>query len=495
MIMIPLGVGSATPTADRHLASVALWREGRIFLFDCGENAQMRMLQAGMKRSKIDYIFISHLDGDHFFGLPGLITTMQLQRRDRPLNIVAPEGIKAFLDATLATIQLDLCFDIVYHEIPLGTEHIVVVTEDEFTVEARKMEHSTYCVGYRLKEADKPGKVDAARAVESGITDDAQFKALKNGQDVVLEDGRVVTSAEIVGKPIQGNVFAYITDTRFCENAVKLAENAAILYHEATFGHNLKEKAEETGHSTAHEAAIVARTANAHRLVIGHFSARYTNPFVLLKEAKEVFENTWVATELRPIMTDPEQERGIFVPPAPMQDRGRPPQRRGFAPRQGGFQQRRPYNPNGPRSYGDRPQRPYGDRPQRPYGDRPQRPYGDRPQRPYGDRPQQSYGDRPQRPYGDRPQRTYGDRPQRTYDDRPQRTYDDRPQRTYDDRPQRPYNPDRQYDNRPPRRDHRDAPREIPRDNRDIRDFRDSRQVRENRPITPRNPFDEFDRF
>ena len=513
MIMIPLGVGSATPTADRHLASVALWRDGRVFLFDCGENAQMRMLQAGMKRSKIDYIFITHLDGDHFFGLPGLITTMQLQRRDRPLSIVAPEGIKAFLDATLATIQLDLCFDIVYHEIPLGTEHIVVVTEDEFTVEARKMEHSTYCVGYRFKEADKPGKVNAARATESGITEDAQFKALKNGQDVVLEDGRVVASADIVGKPIVGNVFTYVTDTRFCENAVKLAENATILYHEATFGHNLKDKAEETGHSTAHEAAIVARTANAHRLVIGHFSARYTNPFVLLKEAKEVFDNTWVATELRPIMTDPEQERGIFVPMVALHDRGRPQQRGGFAPR-------KPYNPNGPRSYGDRPQRPYGDRPQRPYGDRPQRPYGDRPQRPYGDRPQRPDGDRPQRPYSDRPQRPYGDRPQRpyddrqprtydnrpprTYDDRPPRTYDDRPPRTYDDRPPRPYNPERQFDNRPPRRDYQDnrenreAPREAPRenrDNRDIRDFRDSRQVRENRPITPRNPFDEFDRF
>jgi ribonuclease Z len=506
MIMIPLGVGSATPTADRHLASVALWRDGRIFLFDCGENAQMRMLQAGMKRSKIDYIFISHLDGDHFFGLPGLITTMQLQRRDRPLNIVAPEGIRTFMDATLATIGLDLCFDIVYHEIPAGTEHIVVVTEDEFTVEARKMEHSTYCVGYRLKEADKPGKVDAAKAYESGITEDAQFKALKNGQDVVLEDGRVVASAEIVGKPIQGKVFTYVTDTRFCENAVKLAENAAILYHEATFGHNLKDKAEETGHSTAHEAAIVARTANAQRLVIGHFSARYTNPFVLLKEAKEVFENTWVATELRPIMTDPEQERGIFVPPAPMQDRGRPPQRRGFAPRQGGFQQRRPYNPNGPRSYGDRPQRPYGDRPQRPYnpdrqyGDRPQRPYnpdrqyGDRPQRPYN--PDRQYGDRPQRPYN--PDRQYGDRPQRPYN--PDRQYGDRPQRPYNpdrqygDRPQRPYNPDRQQDPRPPRRDYRDAPREAPREH-PPRDFRDSREVRENRPITPRNPFDEFDRF
>lgn len=494
MIMIPLGVGSATPTADRHLASVALWREGRIFLFDCGENAQMRMLQAGMKRSKIDYIFISHLDGDHFFGLPGLITTMQLQRREKPLHIVSPEGIRKFLDAAIDTVNLELCFDIVYHEIPVGTEHIQVVKESDFTVEARKMDHSTYCVGYRFKETDKPGKVNAELATQLGIHEDAQFKALKAGQDVTLDDGTVVKSADIVGQAIVGDVFAYVTDTRFCENAIKLAENATILYHEATFGQNLKDKAEETGHSTAQEAAIVAKTANAERLVIGHFSARYTNPFVLLKEAKEVFDNTWVATELRPIMTDPEQERGIFVPLIQPQDRGRPqqrggyPQRRqgGYPPRQGGYQQRRPYpsQGGGPRPYDNRPPRPYN----------PDRQYDNRPPRPYN--PDRQYDNRPPRPYNQ-------DRP---YDNRPPRPYnsDRGPRPPYNpDRPQRPYNPE----SRPPRRDYRENrdPMEF-RDSRTVResrerdpnpnrDNRDYREPRDNRPITPRNPFDEFDRF
>ncbi len=498
MIIMPLGVGSATPTADRHLASVAMWREGRIFLFDCGENCQMRMLQAGMKRSKIDYIFISHLDGDHFFGLPGLITTMQLQRREKPLHIISPEGIQKFLDAAIDAVNLELCFDIVYHEIPIGTEHMMVVEEADFTVEVRKLEHSTYCVGYRFQERDKPGKVNAELATQMGITEDQQFKDLKNGLDVTLEDGTVVKAADIVGHTIHGTVFTYVTDTQFCENAVKLAERATILYHESTFGQNLKDKAVETGHSTAQEAAIVAKTANVERLVIGHFSARYTNPFVLLKEAKMVFDNTWIATELRPIMTDPEQERGIFQPPMQQRDSFQSQSR-------GGFQQRRPYQNNRGGSGGGYPQRrPYGDRPQRSYNDRPDRGF-DRPQRPYNDRPDRGF-DRPQpRPYNDRPDRGF-DRPQRPYNDRPDRGFDrpqprpfnnDRPDRNFD-RPQpRPFNndrPDRNFDRPQPRpfnndRNDRPMPRPAPR-----REYRDTPS--ENRPpITPRNPFDEFDRF
>lgn len=512
MIIMPLGVGSATPTADRHLASVAMWREGRIFLFDCGENCQMRMLQAGMKRSKIDYIFISHLDGDHFFGLPGLITTMQLQRREKPLHIISPEGIQKFLDAAIDAVKLELCFDIVYHEIPIGTEHTIVAEEADFTVEARKLEHSTYCVGYRFQERDKPGKVNAELATSLGITEDQQFKDLKNGLDVTLPDGSVVKSADIVGETIRGTVFAYVTDTQFCENAVKLADHASILYHEATFGQNLKDKADETGHSTAQEAAIVAKTANAQRLVIGHFSARYTNPFVLLKEAKAVFEDTWIATELRPIMTDPEQERGIFQPPMQQRESSQHGSR-------GGFQQRRPYTSHRGGSSGGYPQRrPYGDRPQRPYGDRPQRPYNDRgpdrgfdrPQRPYNDRGPDRGFDRPQRPYNDRgpdrgPDRGF-DRPQRPYNDRgPDRGPDrgfDRPQpRPFNpDRPApRPFNsdrPQRPYNDRPaPRRDYRDDRPEPRRDYRDTPPDNRTPRPSSNMPITPRNPFDEFDRF
>lgn len=314
MIVVPLGVSSATPTVNRSLPSVALWRDGQVFLFDCGENTQTRMLQAGLKRSKIDYIFISHLDGDHFFGLLGLLSTLNLQRRDNDLTIVGPEGIKKFVDFNLDIAKIEVAFNINYVEIKEGFKKQIVVDEPDLFVEAKPLEHTKFCIGYRLQEKDKPGKVDADKAKELGISEDAQFKQLKRGEDVTLEDGTVVKASEIVGETRVGNSFAYITDTMYCDNAVELAKGASILYHEATFGHSLEDKAKETGHSTAEHAAAVAKNAGAKLLVIGHFSGRYTNEFVLMKEARRLFNDTWLATELRPIMTDPKHEKGIITP-------------------------------------------------------------------------------------------------------------------------------------------------------------------------------------
>lgn len=314
MIIVPLGVASATPTLTRHLPSVALWREGSVFLFDCGENAQMRMLQAGLKRSKIEAIFISHFDVDHYSGLIGLLATFQLQRREKSLQLIGPEGLKSYVEWNLKFAGIETSFPISFTEIDEKFEHAVVLDEEDYYVEARPLEHNNFCIGYRFQEKDKPGKVDADKARELGITEDHHFKALKAGQDVTLEDGTVVEASSIVGHPRMGDSFAYITDTEYSPNSVKLALNANILYHEATFGENLEEKANTKGHSTAKDAARVANEAKAKLLVIGHFSARYTNPFVLLREARDDFYPTWLASELRPIYTDPMHEKGIVQP-------------------------------------------------------------------------------------------------------------------------------------------------------------------------------------
>jgi ribonuclease Z len=311
MIIVPLGVASATPTATRHLSSVAVWREGDIHLFDCGENAQMRMLQAGLKRSKIENIFISHFDVDHYSGLIGLISTLQLQRRDKTLTICGPKGIKEYVEWNLKFANIDLNFELEFSEIEEGFESERVVDRDEYYVEARPLNHTKFCVGYRFQEKDKPGKVDAEKAEKLGITDDEQYKALKAGEDVELKDGTIIKSYDIVGHPRPGDSFAYITDTKYCPNSVKLAMNTNILYHEATFSESLADKAAETGHSTSIDAARVANEAQTKLLVISHFSARYTNPFVLLREARAKFFPAWLATELRPIYTDPAQEKGI----------------------------------------------------------------------------------------------------------------------------------------------------------------------------------------
>lgn len=311
MIIVPLGVASATPTATRHLPSVALWREGDVHLFDCGENAQMRMLQAGLKRSKIENIFISHFDVDHFSGIIGLLSTLQLQRREKTLNIIGPKGIKEYVEWNLKFAKVDLNFEIDFVEVKEGFEEERVVDKEEYYVEARPLNHSKFCIGYRFQEKDRPGKVDAEKAEAMGITKDAQYKALKAGEDVELEDGTIVKSYDIVGHPRPGDSFAYVTDTKYHPNSVKLAMNTNILYHEATFSETLADKAAETGHSTSADAARVANEAQTKLLVIGHFSARYTNPFVLLREAREKFFPAWLATELRPIYTNPSQEKGI----------------------------------------------------------------------------------------------------------------------------------------------------------------------------------------
>ena len=311
MIIVPLGVASATPTATRHLSSVALWREGDVHLFDCGENAQMRMLQAGLKRSKIENIFISHYDVDHYAGLLGLLATLQLQRRDKPITLVGPEGLQKFVEFNFEFANIDLNYEIKYVEVSEDIESERVVDADEYYVEARPLNHTSFCLGYRFQEKDRPGKVDAEKAEKMGITEDEQYKALKAGEDIVLEDGTEIKSYDIVGHPRPGDSFAYITDTKYCPNAVKLAMNTNILYHEATFSQSLSDKAAETGHSTSVDAARVANESQTKLLVISHFSARYTNPFVLLREAREKFFPAWLATELRPIFTDPSKEKGI----------------------------------------------------------------------------------------------------------------------------------------------------------------------------------------
>lgn len=314
MIIVPLGVASATPTATRHLPSLALWREGSISLFDCGENTQMRMLQAGLKRSKVDYIFISHFDIDHFSGLIGLLSTLQLQRREKPLTIAGPKGLREYVEWNFSFADVELTYEIRYVELEEDFEGGVIVDEEEFYVEARPLRHNRFCLGFRFQEKDKPGKVDAEKAEAMGITEDHQYKELKAGNDVELEDGTVIQSQDIVGHPRPGDSFAYITDTGYSQNSVKLAMNTNILVHEATFSENLSDKAAETGHSTAIDAARVANEAQTKLLVITHFSARYTNPFVLLREARKDFFPAWLATELRPIFTDPSHEKGIIKP-------------------------------------------------------------------------------------------------------------------------------------------------------------------------------------
>lgn len=294
--VIPLGTGSAIPTRTRHLSGCALQRAGRVLLFDCGEGTQLQLLRADVRRARIEAIFITHFHGDHLYGLPGVLTTMALLKRTEPLTVVGPAGLEAILRA-LPGLRTDwLPFEVDYVEVEEGFEHAVVYETDAFSVEARPLDHRVFAMGFRFEAKPRPGRVDAARAAALGVAG-ADIGRLVRGEAVAV-NGRVVQPEEVVGPSRPGVSFAYCLDTMPCDGGRRLSEGVDLLVHEATFTEDLRERAAETGHSTARQAAEVARDAGAKRLLLTHFSARYDSPEPLEAEARAIFKNTEAAREL-----------------------------------------------------------------------------------------------------------------------------------------------------------------------------------------------------
>ncbi len=297
--VVPLGTGSALPTKTRHLAGTLVRREGRMVLFDCGEGTQLQLVRGGLTRGRLDAICITHLHGDHLYGLPGLVTTLALLERTDPLTIVGPAGLADVMSAMPGLKADRLPFDVTYRELAEGFEHEVVYENEEVTVEARPLEHRVFCAGFRYQERTRPGSIDGAAARAAGVAEGWQFEALKRRESVTLADGTVVEPDGLVGPPRPGGAFAYVLDTVPCEGGRQLAEGADLVMHEATFDEEHAQRAAEVGHSTARQAAEVARDAGAGRLLLTHFSARYTDTSALVAEARAVFPATDAAEELQ----------------------------------------------------------------------------------------------------------------------------------------------------------------------------------------------------
>ena len=296
--VIPLGVGSAMPTQTRHLSATLVRREGRSVLFDCGDGTQLQLVRGGLTRGTLDAICITHLHGDHVYGLPGLVTTLAMLERDAPLTIVGPQGLQAMMQAMPGLQRDDPPFEIRYVELADGFEHETVYHDDAISIEARPLEHRVFCAGYRLREHTRPGSLDGEAARAAGITEGWQFEALKRREPVTLADGTVVSPEGLVGPDRPGAVFAYVLDTMPCDGGRQLAADADLVMHEATFEGQHTERALEVAHSTARQAAEVARDAGAQRLLLTHFSARYATPDGLVTEARRVFPATDAAEEL-----------------------------------------------------------------------------------------------------------------------------------------------------------------------------------------------------
>ena len=287
--LVLLGTGAAAPTRTRNVSSLAIVLDGRTLLFDCGEGTQHQLQRSSVHSGSIEAIFITHLHGDHLFGLPGLLASLGLNGRTAPLTLAGPPGLERYLRAIP---YLGAPYDIRLYE--------PSVNFDGFDVIATEVDHSVDCYAYCLVEHDRRGTFDVARAKALGIPAGPLYGRLQRGEDIEI-DGRTIRSAEVLGPPRRGRRIAFVTDTRPCDAAIELARDADLLIHEATYANDHAGDARERYHSTAEEAARVAKAANVKRLILTHISARYGDTSPLLNEARAIFPNTDVAEDLMEI--------------------------------------------------------------------------------------------------------------------------------------------------------------------------------------------------
>ena len=299
MKIVLLGTSSAIPTLTRKLSATTLVRNGDVFLFDHDKKTQLQIMRSSVKRSRIHSIFIGHLHGDHLYGIAGLISTLHLDGREEPLNVFGPEGLRTFLNAAFRTGELQFQFGLKVQEFPRGFRGRVL-DEDEYFVEAMPLDHSIFCLGWRFQEKDRPGIFNLDKAVELGIPRGPLFRKLQHGEDVRLDDGRVIKSAEVVGPKRQGKAVAYCLDTQFSERSIELAENCTALIHETTFASEEADMARDRKHSTMEDAARVAKEAKVENLIATHFSSRYDGRQVyrIADEARSTFERITVGRDL-----------------------------------------------------------------------------------------------------------------------------------------------------------------------------------------------------
>ena len=305
-----LGTSSAIPTFKRSLSGTLLDYEADTFLFDCGEGTQFQFMRAGARRGRLRAIFITHLHGDHYYGLPGLLSSLNLNRRTAPLDIYGPTGIARFVDfVTNFPRRQNAGYAIRCHELARGFVGVVCETKD-YVVRTRPLSHRVPTQGYRFEERPRRGTFDVERAEELGVPFGPERRQLQDGETVTLADGTVVRPQEVVGPPKVGRSFAYCTDTELCIDAKRLADNCDLLVHEATYGDELANLAFERQHATIRQAATVAAAAGAKRFVATHFSTRYDRESIgtLEREGRAVYPDLLMARDLMTVEITPSSD-------------------------------------------------------------------------------------------------------------------------------------------------------------------------------------------
>ena len=282
-----LGCYAATPRTITNPTSQVLEIRNRMFLLDCGEGTQVPLRKNKLKFSKINHIFISHLHGDHMYGLVGLISTFMLLNRQTDLHVYGPKGIKEIILLQLRYSNSFTGYNLYFHELE-SKESEVIFEDDKVIVKTIPLQHRIYTNGFLFQEKPKERKLNVA-AVEEYQIDKAYYRKIKYGGNITLDNGQIIPNAELSFDPEPTKSYAFCSDTIYNEAIVPLIQNADVLYHEATFLESEADKAEKTMHSTAKQAATIAKLANVKHLVLGHYSTRYSSIELFQQEAETIF--------------------------------------------------------------------------------------------------------------------------------------------------------------------------------------------------------------
>ena len=289
-----LGCHSATPRINAFPTSQYLEINNSHFLIDCGEGTQRQMRKYKVGFSKINHIFISHLHGDHFYGLVGLLATFGILNREKELHIYGPKGIKEVTLLQLKTSQSHANFKIVFHEL-VSKKSELIYEDEKVSVKTIPLNHRVYTNGYLFTEKEKSRKLHTENIRNYKEIDKADYLNIKAGKDIILSSGEVISNSELTIPPPKPLSYAFCSDTSYKPDIISIIENTDLLYHEATFLSDRKDLAKKTKHSTTKQAAKIAKEANVNQLVLGHYSGRYKDISLFKKEAQEIFKNTELA--------------------------------------------------------------------------------------------------------------------------------------------------------------------------------------------------------
>jgi len=293
MKLVFLGTSAAQPTPERGLTCICLEKEGEILMFDAGEGAQISYLKSGLGWNKKMKIFVTHLHGDHCIGILGLLQTMTLQNRTESMEIYGPDGIEEFIAANIKVLNFGLSFPVMITTVREG----IVVNEKTYTINSCEADHSVTSYSYLFQEKDKPGRFFPDKAKELGVPEGELWHKLQTGQDIQVGD-KIVKSYDVLGEKRPGKKIGISGDTRPTKKLEEFFKDCDYLSFDSTFSHELQDKALETHHSTAKEAADLAKKANVSNLILTHFSARYNDESVLLEEAKTIHSSVIAAKDL-----------------------------------------------------------------------------------------------------------------------------------------------------------------------------------------------------